>query len=118
MIFGVPLLLISLQSVPMERSHTMTASPGLCWFISAWWDVYSVWPFSPNNVFFAGEAGRVRNYDGNYWSYMDANTSDSIRGLWGSEPSQLYALTPYEVLSYNGTTWRKEFTRKGLRYIQ
>ena len=46
----------------------------------------------PGDVFAVGWNGTILHYDGTSWSGMASATSASIEGVWGSSPSDIFAV--------------------------
>ena len=81
-------------------------------------DLTDVWPISPSEVFLVGEtfngssvSSVIRRFDGTQWVEQRRQKNLRLRGLWGSSPTDLYAVgfdfvAPVaRMLHYDGTTW-------------
>jgi hypothetical protein len=51
-----------------------------------------------------GESGTILHYDGASWSAMTSGATDTIRGVWGSSGSDVFAVCGTTVLHYSGST--------------
>lgn len=82
---------------------------------------YSIFGFEHNNIWAGGNDGKIYHYDGINWKInftysKEGVQSPSIRGIWGRNQSELYAIgSMYEtvdsnriysfILFYNGNRW-------------
>ena len=80
----------------------------------------SVYGFSPNDVWIAGNEGKIWHYDGNDWSerldYKKPGYYLGFQEIWGESPQNIYAVgyadtTTFRraiIVHYNGTKWEEE----------
>lgn len=80
-------------------------------------DLTEVWGTSASDVFIVGEMGSsrissvVRHFDGNTWTEQARVAELRLRGLWGSAPTDVYAVgfdmfAPIaRMLHYDGSAW-------------
>jgi len=67
--------------------------------------LYAIWGTSAANIF-AGGGSCILHYDAYGWSKMPINLSHSISGIWGTSPTDVYAVDSYGgVYRYNGQVW-------------
>jgi hypothetical protein len=87
----------------VETPSSMTAAPLL----------YSVWAIDANNVFAVGNNGTIlHRLNGNDWTAMSSGTTNDLRAVWGSSPTDVWAGGggaptggPGTLLHYDGTWW-------------
>jgi hypothetical protein len=92
-----------------------------------WRSLYDVWGSSAANVWAVGEKGELLRWNGTAWglqrydgtsvttqpltSYDVPARSYTLRGVWGSSASDVYAVGDSGVvLRYNGTSWSRMTT--------
>jgi hypothetical protein len=81
-------------------------------------DLTDVWPISPTELFLVGETGNastvasvIRRFDGTQWVEQHREKNLRLRGLWGSSPTDIYAVgydfvAPIaRMLHYDGANW-------------
>jgi hypothetical protein len=82
---------------------------------SFWW----VHGSAPNDVWLAGEKGRITHWDGSAFTELTSGTSATLFGIWAFAPNDVWTVggTPESptaenavVLHYDGSTWKKEDT--------
>jgi len=74
---------------------------------------HGVWAYDDQHVFAVGEkesdtetAGIVYFYDGSSWSQMDVGTVDGLWDVWGTSPSNVFAVGANNtILHYDGSRW-------------
>ena len=57
------------------------------------------------DIYVAGTNGAVLHYDGSTWAEMETGTTESLRDVWGSSKSDIFAVGGRTSLHYNGTSW-------------
>jgi len=84
----------------------------------------SIIGFSDNNIWLAGEQGKIWNGDGKIWTESFKYNSGENRpvvfsGIWGDSPDNIYAVGAYNslinnkdynkglILHYNGSKWQR-----------
>lgn len=65
----------------------------------------SAWASSANDVFLGGGYGKMFHFDGAQWSTMDSGTEDWVRGISGTAPDNVFAVTDTSVLHFDGSMW-------------
>lgn len=80
--------------------------------VTGWF--YGVWATAPNDVWVVGindeSIADVRHFDGNSWSGgRPLSTFDLtvLNDVWGSSPSDVYAVGPGILIHYDGAVWTK-----------
>lgn len=71
-----------------------------------------VYGFGPDDLFVVGERGAILHYDGSAWTAQESGTMESLWGVWGAAPDDVYAVggIPFAggvptVLHYDGSAW-------------
>jgi len=62
-----------------------------------------------STVFTAGEAGAIffSENEGAQWAEMNSKTLETFRGLWGTTPTNVYAVGDFgTILHYDGSAWQ------------
>jgi hypothetical protein len=73
---------------------------------------YGIWATAPNDVWVVGRnpeyTANVLHYDGAAWT-RSAPSPDfpTLRDVWASSPSDVYAVGTGVVLHYDGTAWTR-----------
>ncbi len=71
-----------------------------------------IWCSSATDIYAVGgdikgwapTVGRIRHFDGSTWTTI--RTDHELRGVWGSSPSNIYAVGDYgTILHYDGSAW-------------
>jgi hypothetical protein len=70
--------------------------------------LYGVWGSSATNVFAVGAGGRILRYDGSAWSAMTSATQARLTRVWGSGPSDVWAIGDSVLVHYDGSSWKSE----------
>jgi hypothetical protein len=65
----------------------------------------SVWGSGLNNVFAVGNAGRIVRYDGAGWITMASPTNRTLVEVWGTSPSDVWAIGDSVLVHYDGAEW-------------
>ena len=61
--------------------------------------------FQKENFAF-GQNGKILRFDGSSWSEMNSGIGNSIRGSWGSSPTNIIAVgTSGKILRFDGSSW-------------
>jgi hypothetical protein len=75
-------------------------------------DLRGVWVASETEAFAVGEQGTILHYDGTSWTPMQSGTSQMLTDVWGSSPTDVYAVggsfldgVQGVILHYNGSSW-------------
>lgn len=77
---------------------TWTVLPGNSFGVSA------MWGSSASDVFGVGET--IRRFNGTAWTDMSAPTTQRLRAVWGSGPTNVFAVGQAgTIIRYNGTAW-------------
>ncbi len=93
------------------KSAGVCSSAGYCWenplpsggFLNA------VWGSSPNDVYAAGDGGRVLHFDGTTWTAQTTGTDTWINAVWGSGPDDVFMVGDGgSILHRRGGAWKKE----------
>ncbi|MCA9550648.1 MAG: hypothetical protein KC933_11480 [Myxococcales bacterium] len=70
--------------------------------------------FGPDDITVVGNGGTILHYDGSSWSVQTTTTTEDLWGVWGSDPSNLWAVGGRgraagqdTILHYDGATWTK-----------
>jgi hypothetical protein len=81
----------------------------------------AVWGVGPDEVYAAGEGGRLLRYDGRQWTAIDSGTDERLTGVWAASESDLWTISPTRVRRFDGSGWRvmRTFTaeQNGLGWI-
>jgi hypothetical protein len=84
-------------------------------YSNAFW-IRKIWGTSSNDLYFVGDGGNIRHYDGTSWTKIESGTSMDIRSIWGAKNKQtgnyeIYATAgdplasrDRKILHINGTT--------------
>ena len=67
--------------------------------------LYDVWCYSASEGFAVGDGGNILHYDGIGWKKMTSNTANDLLGVWGSSPSDVYAVGVGIITHFDGETW-------------
>ncbi len=77
-------------------------------------DLWWVFGFEGGPTYLSGGKGTIIKYEGGAFSPMDTGVGFTVFGVWGTSPSDLYAVgfdndgaEPGAVLHYDGTAWSK-----------
>ncbi len=82
-------------------------------------DLRALWGIDANSVYAVGEAGWVVRYDGNVWTRMDAYTTRTLTGIWGSDTDDIYVVSALGggtqdnesvIVHYDGQDWDLEYS--------
>lgn len=65
-----------------------------------------VWAASGTVAFRVGEYGTILKYNGRGWRMMPTPTHATLRSVWGSSATNVYAVASYVLLHFDGTGWR------------
>jgi hypothetical protein len=68
-------------------------------------DFFDVWGTS-SDLFAVGDEGRVLHFSGRTLTFMDTGTDSSYWRIWGTGPSDVFLLAGYELLHYDGASWK------------
>jgi hypothetical protein len=68
--------------------------------------LYSIWGTSATNAFAVGAGGRVLRYDGKSWTTMTSPTGARLSRVWGSGPSDVWAIGDTVAIHYDGNAWK------------
>jgi hypothetical protein len=68
--------------------------------------IYGIWGTSTTNAFAVGPNGRVLRYDGKSWTTMAFPTTARLSRVWGSGPSDVWAVGDTTIAHYDGTAWK------------
>jgi hypothetical protein len=77
-----------------------------------------VWASSATDIFAVGFDGTILHYDGSAWKKMTVNTSTYFHAVWGSGPSDVWAVgnpifaKDEAIFHYDGSSWTKSPTPK------
>lgn len=63
-----------------------------------------LWASSPNDLWIVGDQAILGHYDGTRWTGTRAGSPFNV-SVWGSGPSDVYALGTFDLVHYDGTTW-------------
>ncbi len=63
-----------------------------------------LWASSQMDIWGVGDDGIVAHYDGSQWTGTIAG-SPFKSSIWGSGPSDVYALSTFDLIHYDGSTW-------------
>jgi hypothetical protein len=63
-----------------------------------------IWASSPSDVWMVGDDAIIAHYDGAAWSRAIAG-SPFKASIWGSGPTDIYALDTFDLVHYDGTEW-------------
>jgi hypothetical protein len=77
-------------------------------------DLWWVRAFDSANVYFGGSSGTIIHYDGSNFELLDTPGDDTVFGLWGPAPDDLWAVGGNPALAeavafvwrYDGSTWQ------------
>lgn len=64
-----------------------------------------IWGLDGNNIWAVGSNGRILKYDGNEWQHQASNTSQTISGVYATQPDNVWASTSLGFLRYDGASW-------------
>ena len=68
--------------------------------------LFSIRPFSFNNVYACGDFGLVRHFNGSTWTEIDLDTSSPLWAIDGTAPDNIWtAGTGGFMAHYDGTSW-------------
>ncbi|MHC9543206.1 MAG: beta strand repeat-containing protein [Vulcanimicrobiota bacterium] len=75
--------------------------------------LFRVWGSSASDIFATGEHGAIIHSNGSTWSDMFSGTTEWLRGLWGIDSSNVYAVgsnwqtsgSKAVMLQYGGAAW-------------
>lgn len=73
---------------------------------------YGVWVASATEAFAVGSAGQIWHLAGGVWSPMSSPVTTPLNGVWGSSPSNVYAVGSANggtatLLHYDGSAWTR-----------
>jgi hypothetical protein len=68
-------------------------------------DLTDGWASTSDTLFVVGEAGAIFRYDGIDWVDQSIRRDLDFLGIWGSGPSDVYALGDSSIYYYDGTDW-------------
>jgi len=78
---------------------------GLDWHRTQY-DLRGVWVDpSSDEVFCVGDYGTILHHDGSGWSYMTSGTESHLLDVWGSSPTDVYAVGSCGIVHYDGLQW-------------
>ena len=86
-------------------------------------DLYGIWVFDSQNIFWVGEAGTILRYDGQQLALMDSGVGVDLYGIWGSSLGDIWVTGADGVLlHYDGASWSQyqlpeDVPRQNIRYI-
>lgn len=66
-----------------------------------------IWGSLPTDLWGAGLNGVILHYDGKEWSPMFSGVDDDIYGIWGRSSNEIYAISTFAALRYDGKNWKK-----------
>lgn len=78
--------------------------------VGAFDNFFAVWGTAGDNVYVAGENGKILRYDGSVWkvAYQYASEPITFLAMWGFSETDIYAGGYGGVLlHYDGTSWKK-----------
>lgn len=99
------------------NSGTIIHFDGTSWSVVApptgfMFDLNGIWGSSANDLWAVGQAGSLLHYDGDKWKEQVSPTGQTLFGVWGLGPQEVYAAgdsltagSQGAVLRYNGTSW-------------
>ena len=73
-------------------------------------NILAVWASSPTDVW-ASSLGTMLHYDGVNWTTAAVSVNDSMRGIWGTGPTNVYAVGRSGTIAhYDGVSWTSALT--------
>lgn len=106
-ILTVSIVLFLLLSVPLFAQHDVGWKPVYDGYSNE--HFFGVWGSADDNIFAVGSNGLVVHFDGISWQYMDAGTSNDLRGVWGIDQNHVYAFGERIILKFDGQSWVNMF---------
>lgn len=73
------------------------------------WTTSSVSPYN-TEIFCAGKGGTIIHKNNDTGWTIQYNTGNNLRGIWGSSPSNVFAVGIGRILHYNGMGWSSQYT--------
>jgi hypothetical protein len=67
-----------------------------------------VWASGPDDVFLVGsgnDGAGIHHWDGQTWTAMSIPPVQGLRDVWGTSPTDVYAVGVSTILHYDGTSW-------------
>src|SRR5207245_1522937 len=68
--------------------------------------LYGIWGTSLTSVTVVGASGRILQYDGSTWKTMVSPTQRTLSRVWGSSPSDVWAVGDSVLLHFDGGSWK------------
>jgi len=68
-----------------------------------------IWGAEDGTLFVVGDSGTVLRYDGEAWQIADTPTSSPFLGIWGTGPTDVWAVGGKYVGHYDGVEWTFEY---------
>ena len=72
-------------------------------------DLTDGWASTSDTLFVVGEGGAIFRYDGTDWVDQSIPRDLDFWGIWGSGPSDVYALGNSSIYHYDGVNWGSSF---------
>ncbi len=74
--------------------------------------VNAVWGVTANDMYAVGSGGLIMHYDGKTWQYMQGVNhaflmSTKFHGVCGTNTNNVYVISDYDVIYFDGIMWRK-----------
>ena len=76
----------------------------------------SVWGSSSDDVFAVARDGIIFRFDGTCWGPMDSGTTNSLTGIWGVAPDDIFLVGINTRLRFDGTEWKPMAVQIGYFY--
>lgn len=70
--------------------------------------LYGIWGSSTTNAWAVGARGKILHFDGTQWTSVASPTTHRMVRVWGSGPSDVYAVGDSVLSHYNGTAWTSQ----------
>ncbi len=67
--------------------------------------LYGIWLSSATSGWAVGSHGKILQFNGTQWSSVSSPTGSRFVRLWGSSPTNVWAMGDSVVAQYNGTAW-------------
>lgn len=69
-------------------------------------DLHAVWAIAANDAWAVGDKGAIVHWDGASWTLAESPTSASLRAVWGTDASHVWAGGDGVFLMFDGTAWK------------
>ena len=67
--------------------------------------LYGIWGSSTTNAWAVGARGKILHFDGTQWTSVTSPTTHRMVRVWGSGPSDVYAVGDSVMSHFDGTSW-------------